>query len=143
VRLLRYRARSEREVRERLCRRAIRAEVQDRLIEELREASLVNDEEFARSWVESRGATGRRGRIGLRWELRMKGVSEEILERALSELMSPEKEAQQAQQVAVQLWRKYGGNAKESWARIGEALSRRGFEPEAIAAAREHLKAAE
>jgi regulatory protein len=142
LRLLRYRARSEGEVRQRLSRRGVPAAVQDKLIEELREVSLVSDEEFARSWIQSRAATRPRGRRGLRWELRTKGVPEEIIDAAISDLMPPEQEAQQAMELAARLWRKQAGDATQRWEKVRQALSRRGFGPECIAAARDHLRAA-
>lgn len=129
-------------MRQRLSRRGVPAGVQDKVIEELRAVSLVSDEEFARSWIQSRAATRPRGRRGLRWELRMKGVPEEIAEAAISDLAPPEQEAQQAAELAAWLWRKRAGDTTDRWEKIRQALLRRGFGSEAIAAARDHLRAA-
>ncbi|MHB1296463.1 MAG: regulatory protein RecX, partial [Anaerolineae bacterium] len=79
---LTYRPRSEWEIRRYLTRKTVAEEGADKVIGRLQRAGLLNDGEFARFWVESRENSRPRGVWGLRSELRGKGVSDEVIERA-------------------------------------------------------------
>jgi len=86
LRLLAYRPRSEAEVRQRLARRGAPPVVVDETIARLRDLALVDDEAFARFWVESRDQTRPRSRRLLASELRIKGVAGQTTERSLADL---------------------------------------------------------
>ncbi|HEU4759741.1 MAG TPA: regulatory protein RecX, partial [Dehalococcoidia bacterium] len=75
LRLLSYRPRSEAELRQRLARRGAPPPIVQQTIDRLRELGLVDDEGFARSWVESRDQASPRSRRLLASELRAKGVA--------------------------------------------------------------------
>jgi len=83
LRLLSYRARSEREVRQRFQQRGVPAELVDQAIERLRSSGLVDDEAFAQAWVESRRRASPRGNRLLQRELVQKGVARPVIEAAL------------------------------------------------------------
>jgi regulatory protein len=63
----------------------------ERLLDRFEEVGLVDDAEFARLWVRSRGETKSLGRAALRRELGEKGITGDAAEDALGEL-SPEAE---------------------------------------------------
>lgn len=85
LRLLGYRPRSEQELRTRLMRRQLPPDVIGATIERLRELGFVNDEAFARAWVEERSSgRGARGQRLLTQELRRKGVGQELAQEAAS-----------------------------------------------------------
>lgn len=81
-RFLRYRGRSEAEVRNRLARRHD-PEVIARVINTLREQGFLDDAEFARQWRDQRERRRPRGQGLLRQELRRLGVSQEVIREAL------------------------------------------------------------
>lgn len=85
-RFLSYRPRSTTEVRKRLLQKGYDEQVVQSAIARLTELSLLDDAGFAAYWVEQREAFRPRSRRALRYELFQKGVSREIVERALSEL---------------------------------------------------------
>ncbi len=78
-----YRPRSEGEVRTRLQREEWPDDVIERVVNRLREAKYLNDEQFAELWVENRSLTKPRGARALQQELRQKGVERETIEAAL------------------------------------------------------------
>jgi regulatory protein len=80
---LSYRPRSEAEVRRYLSKREFSEVVVEEVIAYLTEIDLVDDEAFARFWVENRTRCRPRGRRGLVYELRQKGVSSVAIESAL------------------------------------------------------------
>jgi len=85
VRFLESRQRSIREVRRRLGQAGYPAPLIDAAVERLEELGFLDDEAFARAWVESRDRARPRGERALRSELALKGVAREIVDRVLAE----------------------------------------------------------
>lgn len=83
---LSYRPRSEQEVRQNLKKHKYDQAVIDEIIERLVRGRLVDDENFAELWVENRSEFRPRGSRMLRAELRQKGLSDRVIEDALSDL---------------------------------------------------------
>lgn len=80
---LSYRPRSEAEVRRNLRKKDVEDRAIDVVIGRLTQAGLLDDREFARYWVNNRARFNPRGLRGLRFELRRKGVSSQIVDDAL------------------------------------------------------------
>ncbi|QGK69444.1 regulatory protein RecX [Allosaccharopolyspora coralli] len=83
-RLLAVRARSEAELRQALLRKDIEEDVVDATLRKFVDAGLVDDAEFAESWVHQRHQYQGLGRKALRFELRRKGVDDTVVTEALS-----------------------------------------------------------
>ncbi len=73
---LSYRPRSEEEVRRYLKRRQAPPDLADRIIDRLKQSGLLDDEAFARFWVENRETFSPRSDRALRAELRSKGIDD-------------------------------------------------------------------
>jgi len=84
LRLLSSRARSEREVRDRFRQRGADSELAQAVLDRLRAAGFLDDEQFAQTWVESRRRASPRGDRLLRQELARKGVARDLVDTALS-----------------------------------------------------------
>jgi regulatory protein len=84
VNLLSVRPRSRRELSDRLTRKGLPAEVVARVVEEMARRGYVDDDAFARYWVENRQANRPRGQRALVAELRAKGVDAEAIEAAVA-----------------------------------------------------------
>jgi regulatory protein len=132
LRLLSHRQRSENEMRTRLAMRGIEPGAIDDEIERLQRAGLLDDEKFARAWVEDRKRIAPRGRRMLRYELLGRGIEPESAELATQEVDDRE--------TAIELAR---SRARKSTAmdygtffsKIGGFLRRRGFDYEVAAEA--------
>lgn len=74
ARFLEARSRSITEVRRRLTGAGYRADLVEGAIERMTELGMLDDEQFARSWVESRDRARPRGERAIRDELRQKGI---------------------------------------------------------------------
>jgi len=83
--LLSYRPRSEAEIRQRLQDDGFETEVISNAMDRLRSNGLLQDENFAKTWIENRGAFRPRSQKMLAYELRRKGVAEETIQQALAE----------------------------------------------------------
>ena len=81
---LSYRPRSEEEVRRNLRDKDVDEQVIEVVIRRLIRAGLLDDREFADYWVDNRARFNPRGLRGLRYELRRRGVSHDIIDDALA-----------------------------------------------------------
>lgn len=109
LRLLEKRPRSAAELRQRLESEGFEREVIEEVLFRLEQADLVDDEEFARQWVAHRMASGA-GRHRLRWELRRKGIEEELIRRSVDEQIDDDTELEQGLMLARRRLR--GGRAE-------------------------------
>jgi regulatory protein len=86
LRLLSYRPRSEREMRQRLARRGIEKPLIGETLARLRRKGYLNDESFARYWTESRQAANPRSQRLIRSELFLKGISSHTADAAVADV---------------------------------------------------------
>jgi regulatory protein len=123
---LAYRARSEQEVRDRLKRGSFSPEAIDATIARLNDWRYLDDEDFARRWVESRARGKPRGQRLLQQELRQKGIDAETSKQVIAEADLDEVAA------ATELTRKRlttmkGEDPVAIRRKIGAYLARRGY----------------
>ena len=130
IRLLSFRARSVKELKERLQKKGLYIEIVDKEIDRLRNVGLLDDLKFAKVWVADRGS-GRapRSRQLLKLELRQHGITDSILEEVLSEIDDTENALQLARKKARSL-----KNLEESafQKKMYANLKRKGFDYETI-----------
>lgn len=79
-----YRARSVWEVAQRLKKRGHSERIIDQVLEELLDSGLLDDNQFAAQWARGRMATKPLGERLLRHELKLKGISNEIVEKTVA-----------------------------------------------------------
>ena len=82
--LLSYRLRSEWELRDYLKRKDCPPEITERILNKLCINGYVNDEQFARRWVENRRLLKATSRRRLAQELKQKRISSEIIDKVLA-----------------------------------------------------------
>jgi regulatory protein len=122
---LSYRPRSSEELRRNLAKRGVPATLINGTMERLQNAGMINDETFARTWVDNRNEFRPRSNSALRMELRRKGLDEETIQSVLNEQVDEE-------QLAFVAARKYarrlaGLNWREFRQKLNGFLVRRGF----------------
>lgn len=86
LRYLSFRARSRQEMDRHLSRKGHSPEVVTETIERLGDEDYLDDEEFARFWLENRERFRPRGQRALRYELRQKGIGDELIDSLLTDL---------------------------------------------------------
>jgi regulatory protein len=123
-RLLSFRPRSEKELRQKLMQKGFSAGVISEAMDYLKEKKLVDDEAFARYWAENRAAFNPRSRRMVQLELRQKGIAVKLAEET-SEIMDEEAAAYQAgvKKASHLTGEEYDGFRRK----LGEFLRRRGF----------------
>ena len=82
---LSYRPRSEAEVRRNLGKKRVADEVVEEVIERLVRIGMLDDQEFARYWVENRVQFNPRGARALRHELWQKGIPASVVDDVLAD----------------------------------------------------------
>ncbi len=123
--LLSYRPRSASEVRQRLARRGFAPDLVSEALERLQRTGLVDDAEFAQSWVENRQTYRPSGSRLLSAELRAKGIEREIIDEVLP---GEETEEESAYRAALRKARSLQGLPwLEFRQKLGGHLVRRGF----------------
>ena len=85
ARFLEARSRSVEEVRRRLTGAGYRADLVEGAIERMTELGMLDDDGFARAWVESRDRARPRGERAIREELRLKGVDRTVIDDVLTD----------------------------------------------------------
>lgn len=83
--LLSYRLRSEWELRDYLKRKDCPPEIIEKILNKLSVNGYVNDEQFARRWVENRRLLKATSRRRLAQELKQKRISNEIIDKVLAD----------------------------------------------------------
>jgi len=100
ARFLEARARSIGEVRRRLTSAGYRADLVEGAITRLGELGMLDDEAFARAWVESRDRARPRGERALADELRLRGVDRTVIAAALDERREASAATESADEIA-------------------------------------------
>jgi regulatory protein len=103
LRFLGYSARTKAEIEQRLARDEFPQEIIAAMVAEMEAAGYVNDEDFARHWLEDRADRKRYGKIRLMAELRRKGVDRDTATEALSAIAESD-EVRRAAAAAAAKW---------------------------------------
>jgi regulatory protein len=122
-------ARSRFDLEQALTTKGVPAEVAADVLDRFEAAGLVDDAEFARSWVQQRQAGKGLSARALADELRRKGVDDDLAREALAEL-DPEVEVQAAHQLVQRKLRSMSSLADEvKTRRLVGMLARKGYSP--------------
>jgi regulatory protein len=133
-----YRARSEKEVRDRLRRYGYGEGILEGVIGRLKELGYLDDEEFAR--YVAREKARRYGPKRISAELRKSGVDAELTREVVDQEFSQRSEIEEARSIAAQRYNMGGSDADVR--RVYGFLVRRGYSSEVCAAvAREYREA--
>ena len=119
--------RSRQELRDKLAKKDVPDELAARLLDRFTEVGLVDDEAFARSWVESRQRSRGLARRALAQEFRRKGVDDDTARLALDDL-EPEQEEQAARMLVRKKLRSLRGvDQVTATRRLAGLLARKGY----------------
>lgn len=126
--LLKYRPRTEEELRDRLREKDYSPEVVEDVVDWALKKDMVDDELFAEYFVEDRLQNKPMGRSGLYKELLDHGVEKEIAKEVLNEKTSSKTEEDRCRELARKRLSKYGDDdVKAKYRKTLGFLERRGF----------------
>lgn len=133
LRFLSYRPRSEKEVKDFLKRKKVSASAIAIILIKLKKQKFINDEEFARWWIEQRTTVAPRSIRFIKIELRQKGIHQEIIEKIISNdqfLIS--NDLDRARKLVEKKMKRFGMTRQETYQKLGRFLASKGFDWETI-----------
>ncbi|MBC7328087.1 regulatory protein RecX [bacterium] len=130
MRFFSFRDRTEKEAREKLKKKGISEETIEAAIGWLKGEGLLNDESFARQWVE--GRKERYGRIRLYKELLQKGVKADVAKDAVTQVLDEEEELDKAIALGRRRLDSVPGDDPRRREKLASFLLRRGFSWEIV-----------
>lgn len=120
-------ARSRKELADKLAKKDVPSELAERLLDRFEEVGLIDDEAFARAWIESRQPGKGLARRALAQELRRKGIDDEIAREALDEIDPDDEEAAARALVRKRLRSVQGLDQQKATRRLVGMLARKGY----------------
>ncbi len=137
------RARTRKELADKLASRDVPGEVATRLLDRFEEVGLVDDDAFARTWVSQRQQGKGLSRRVLAQELRRKGIDDEVAKEALDEI-DPADETEAAHDLVRRKLRSVARlDDQVATRRLVGMLARKGYPPGmSFAVVREELQRA-
>lgn len=144
LRRLTDRPRSRVELAEALAKRDVPDEIASRLLDRFEEVGLVDDEAFARTWVQTRMSNKGLSRRALGAELRRKGVGDEVIRSVLDEIDGDDEVEAARRLVRRKIRSTRGLDPRVRIRRLAGMLGRKGYAPGlALRVVREELGADE
>ena len=128
LRLLTARARTRAELEGQLTKRGYPDDVSASVLDRLADVGLIDDADFAEQWVRSRRANAGKGKRALAAELRTKGVDNDVITAALSDIDAGA-ERERAEQLVNDKLRRERNTEDEAklTRRLVGMLARRGY----------------
>lgn len=127
LRKLAAQARTRQELARALSARQVPEDVAEFVLDRMEAVGLVDDEAFARDWVESRQQRRHLSRSALRRELQTKGIDRDQIDEAVAGVETDD-EIEAALALAQKRMRSLQGLEREvQYRRLAGALARRGF----------------
>nr|WP_246136389.1 regulatory protein RecX [Leekyejoonella antrihumi] len=140
--------RSRKQLAEKLAQRDCDPQVAGEVLDRLQEVGLVDDREFAATYVRTRQASRGLGLRGLAAELRQKGIDDETVREVLDDIDTDDERERAEMLVAKKLRSMHGLDATVQTRRLAGMLARKGYSSslawsvirEAVAQAPEHQR---
>jgi len=130
---LSYRQRSEKEVRDKLNSKNISGSNIENVMNTLKELNYINDEQFAKLFLESKLIKKPQGKRLIQMKLAGKGINKEIIESVLYELYDEETELEKCKELLCKYIKKVKStNETEVKRKCYQYLLSRGFENEFV-----------
>jgi regulatory protein len=127
--LLRFatlRPRSQKEIEDWLKRKKVYLSLHEELFNRLNKLELIDDKKFAKWWIEQRIAFRPKGKRALEYELRGKGITQEIVNEILNDSpIDEEKIAKQLLEKKAYKWKNLPKN--EAYQKKAQFLAQKGF----------------
>ena len=127
VSMLARRPCSKKEIADRLKRLRYTEEVSDLVVYRLEKENLLDDDAFCEQWIRYRLST-KHGRSVIRRELRIKGISSDMIDKAF-EALDPDEEEENAVKLAAKAWKRTGtaGDRRKIRQKVIASLVRKGY----------------
>lgn len=129
LRFLSFRPRSEKEIRDYLQKKKTEELLIEGIVNKLKEQKFLNDEEFAKMWIENRMRFKPRSLRLIKIELKQKGINKETIEKLVQSSESRvQSDQEMARKIIEKKIKKYQDLPKqEVYQKLGRILAQKGF----------------
>ncbi|HEY0539467.1 MAG TPA: regulatory protein RecX [Actinoallomurus sp.] len=127
LRLLSFSPRTRAQLADALRRKGVADEVAEQVLGRYTEVGLIDDEAFARAWVQSRHAGRGLARRALAAELRQRGVADDTVKEAVEELAPEQEETAARELIAKRMATTRSLDPTKRTRRILGVLARKGY----------------
>lgn len=134
IRFLSFRPRSEKELRDYLTKKKCDDLTSKRIIQSLTRDKFLNDEEFTKWWVEQRTILKPKASRVIKFELKQKGISKELIENAYGSSLMANSDLDVAKALAEKKMPRYAKieNKRKVYEKLGRFLASKGFDWDTI-----------
>ncbi len=134
LRFLSFRPRSEKEVRDNLKKAKVPDSTIQAISVKLKEKNFLNDEEFAKWWIEQRTAFKPRSLRLIKMELRQKGIAQDLIKKMIYESgITNKDDLESAEKLIEKRLSRYKNSSKEEKIqKLGRFLASKGFDYDVI-----------
>jgi len=133
-----YQERCSQEIQKKLDSWGLSFEDCTKIIRVLKENRFFDDERFCESFVSGKVRIKRWGRIKIRYELKLKGIQEEVIRKALAEI-DPSSYEKNLIDLAQRKWAESKGDEWNRKAKVHRFLASKGYENDLISDALKSL----
>lgn len=128
LRFASLRPRSEKEFRDWLKRKKVHESIITELFSKLKNLEFLDDEKFARWWIESRLMFKSKGPVALKMELQQKGIHQETVKKLIEEIVTEDTQLNMAKKLLEKKKSKFENmEGFEKRKKITEIILSRGF----------------
>lgn len=135
LRYLSYRPRSEKEIRDYIkkCAKDLDSSITEKIISKLKEYNFLNDENFAKLWIEQRTNFKPKSLRVIKMELAQKGIKKELIEDMIYDLRFKNKDLESVKKLIEKRITRYENLEKqEIYEKLGRFLAGKGFDYDTI-----------
>lgn len=126
--LLSYRARSRKELEDKLKKKKYDSELINKCLDNLEKTGLINDNAFAKGWIKNRLSSKPKGKRILQRELEQKGINGNIIKDVMNETYETVDEVGLVKDLAERKWKSLSRlDFQKANQRLFSYLARRGF----------------
>ncbi|MNW23522.1 Regulatory protein RecX [compost metagenome] len=131
LRTLARKPRTQMEITQRLLQKDIAPDIIEETLIRLGSEKLIDDELYARQWVQQRISQQYKGKLWVRQELQQKGIAKHTIAEALAEI-EDDLELDSALAAGMKKWRQTRGDMRDRRNKTYAYLLRRGFSSEIV-----------
>lgn len=126
--LLSFRARSEKEICDRMLKKGYEPSVIENTVRYLKEQRYVNDREFAEAFIKDKAELSHYGRNRIKTELFKKGISKELVDELIEDNIQSDTEYETAKELAESKMKSYQKDRKDAqYRKLSGYLLRKGY----------------
>lgn len=127
-RWLGIRARSEKEIRDKLKKKGFAPSIIEQTTKRVKELGYLDDKEFSRLFIETKKLGRAKGKFALQRGLKQKGINSELIEESLQQFYPEDEEAELALRLAEKKVKTYQDLPHEKkYQKLARFLTNRGF----------------